>query len=79
MAKMRHLDVLVENTTGMSQQGHGMREGVLSATVPPGMDRSPEFLTVKGPATHLGPSGQVPYADAHHSAHHKKHGKKHMS
>jgi len=78
--RMRHSDVLIENTTGLHEQGKGMRDGVLTATVPPGMARAPEFLTHKAGATHLGPSGQVPYADAAHhgKAHHKK-GKKPLS
>ena len=71
VVKMRHSDVLIANTTGMQQQGKGMRDGVLTATVPPGMSRAPEFLTHKAPATKLGPSGQVSYADAaHHSSRH---------
>jgi hypothetical protein len=74
VVKMRHSDVLIANTTGMQQQGKGMREGVLAATVPPGMNRAPEFITHKASATHLGPGGQIPYADAA-----KRKGKKMMS
>jgi len=72
--KMRHSDVLIENTTGMQQQGKAMREGVLAATVPPGMNRAPEFITHKASATQLGPGGQVAYVDAA-----KRKGKKSMS
>jgi hypothetical protein len=76
VVKMRHSDVLIANTTGMQQQGKGMRDGVLTATVPPGMSRAPEFLTHKAPATKLGPSGQVSYADAaHHSSMPQKKGR----